>query len=279
MKFLSTKYFIVFAAAALLFGCAAMQQLIQPPSVSVAAVKVQSATFQNITVGFDLAINNPNPFGVQLDGFDYSLAIQGQEFLKGTENKAINIMGANKSHVNIPLTIQFQELYKLITQTESLDSLAYQIKGHFLPGGLLAGLNVPFSKSGKLPNIHIPKLSFKGLKIAQLNLSGVNMELGLDIGNSNVFGFDVGKLDYQIQLAGTKVASGLSQNLAKIPAKGKGEIKIPITLDFAGLTSSLRSILSGQSVQCGINGSADLDSPFGVMQLPLNTVQDVKIFR
>jgi LEA14-like dessication related protein len=276
---MSKKYYILLFAALFLLRCAALQQLIQAPTVSVNSVKVKSATFQNITLNFDLLINNPNPFGVQLDGFDYSFVVQGQEFLKGSENKAVNIMSANKSHFNIPLTIQFQELYKLITQTESLDSLAYQIKGHFRPGGLLAGFPVPFSKSGKLLNVHIPKLSFKGLKVNQLNLSGVKLELGLDIGNTNVFGFDVGKLDYQVQLAGTQVASGLTQNLATVPAKGKGEIKIPISLDFLGITSSLRSILTGQSVKCGITGSADLNSPFGMMQLPINTVQDVKIFK
>jgi len=273
------KIHLLCAVALIMVSCAAMQELIQAPSVKVDAVKINGATFQNITLGFDLLINNPNPFGVQLDGFDYSFVIQGQEFLKGAENKGINILAANQSHMNIPITIQFQELYKLITQTESLDSLAYQISGHFRPGGLLAGFPVPFSKSGKMPNIHIPKLSFKGLKVGQLSLSGVNLELGMDIGNSNVFGFDIGKLDYAIQLAGTKVASGLTQNMAKIPAKGKGEIKIPMTLDFAGMTSSLRSILTGQNVQCNINGAADLNSPFGVMQLPINMAQEIKILK
>ena len=260
-------------------ACASLNKLVSPPSVKVDAVKIASLSFDDITLNFDLNIANPNPFGVQLNGYDYSIAIAGQNFLTGQESRVINIAGSGASLVAIPLTINFQKLYSLIQSTQALDSLSYQLQGHLQPGGLLAGFNIPFSTKGSFPNVRIPKVAFKGLKMGKMSLTGVDLELALGLDNNNIFGFDVGKLDYQIDLAGTQVAKGITQNLASIPAKSSGEIRLPISLNFMGLTSSLRNVLTGQSVEVGIVGETGLRTPFGELSLPLNTRQTLQILR
>lgn len=262
-----------------ILGCAAVKELVQPPSVKINSVKITDASFQDISLDFDLLVNNPNPFGIQLMGFDYAFSLQGKDFLSGDETRDIRVAGAASSHLGIPITLDFQKVYKLIKETGSLDSLSYNLKGHFKPGGVMAGFQIPFSKTGSLPNIKIPKISFKGLKVSKLGFSGIDMVLGLGIENRNVFGFDVGKLDYKIALAGTQVAKGVSQNLASIPKKGAGEIKLPISLSFSGLASSVRSAIMGKEVDCAIRGAADLNTPFGVFAMPINAQQKISIIK
>ena len=263
----------------ILFACAAMEELIKAPSVKVDSVSIARASFQDIDLNFNLLIDNPNPYGVQLDGFDYNLTIEGNEILTGDKNQEVRIASANTSHLSIPITIDFSDLYSLVTRTKTLDSLSYSLKGHFKPGGILAGIPIPFSTSGSFPNIRIPKLSFRGLKVNNINLSGVDLQLGLILENINSFGLNIGKLNYQIDLAGNKVATGLTENLASVPAKGSGDVTLPISLNFAGLTSSLRSLLTQNDIDCAIKGSADLASPFGVLSLPINTQQKIRIVK
>ena len=263
----------------LLLGCAAVKELVQPPSVKIDSVKITGASFQNISLDFNLLINNPNPFGIQLSGFDYAFSLEGKDFLTGNETRDIRIAATGNSHVGIPITLDFNKIYKLAKETKSLDSLSYNLKGHFKPGGILAGFQIPFSKTGSLPNVRIPKISFKGLKINKLGFTGIDMVLGIGIENKNVFGFDIGKLDYKIALAGTQVAKGISQNLASIPKKGSGEIKLPISLSFSGLASSLRSALMGKNVDCAIQGTADLNTPFGVFTMPIHAQQKISILK
>ena len=263
----------------LLLGCAAVKELVQPPSVKIDSVKVTGASFQDISLNFDLLVNNPNPFGIQLSGFGYAFSLEGKNFLTGNETRDIRIAGTGNSHVGIPITLDFNKIYKLAKETKSLDSLSYNLKGHFKPGGILAGFQVPFSKTGSLPNIRIPKISFKGLNISKLGFTGIDMVLGIGIENKNIFGFDIGKLDYKIALAGTQVAKGISQNLASIPKKGSGEIKLPISLSFSGLASSLRSALMGKNVDCAIQGTADLNTPFGVFAMPIHSQQKISILK
>ncbi|NOY61445.1 MAG: LEA type 2 family protein [Calditrichaeota bacterium] len=263
----------------LLLGCAAVKELVQPPSVKIDSVKVTGASFQDISLDFNLLINNPNPFGIQLSGFDYAFSLEGKDFLTGNETRDIRIAATGNSQVGIPIRLDFNKIYKLAKETKSLDSLSYNLKGHFKPGGILAGFQIPFSKTGSLPNVRIPKISFKGLKISKLGFTGIDMVLGIGIENKNIFGFDIGKLDYKIALAGTPVAKGISQNLASIPKKGSGEIKLPISLSFSGLASSLRSALMGKNVDCAIQGTADLNTPFGVFTMPIHAQQKISILK
>jgi len=263
----------------LIVSCTSLEQIIQRPSVQVKGVKITDANFNEIYLDFGLLIHNPNVFGIQLEGYDYNFVIESNDFLKGNENQQVQIPSQNNSTINIPIAINFKSLYDLVAKMKNLDTLSYQLSGNVKPGGLLAGLSIPFSKSGTLPNIRIPKVSLKSLKIDKMGLSGIDLKLGIDLDNNNIFGFDIGKLDYNISLAGSKVASGITEKLASIPAKNKGEIVLPISLDFLGLSSSLKSILTGQNVECAVDGSADLKTPYGALKLPISTTQTVKIFR
>jgi LEA14-like dessication related protein len=265
--------------AILLMSCAAMKELVQAPSVSINTVKIADASFEDVTLNFDLLVSNPNQFGIQLSGFDYAFQLENKEFLSGEDSNDLRVASGAQSHVNIPVTLNFQQVFKLAKEFESLDSLDYNISGHFKPGGLLAGFNIPFSKTGSLPNVRIPKIKFNGLKVNSLGFGGVDLELGVGIDNNNVFGFDIGKLDYKINLAGTEVANGVTENLAKIPGKGKGEIKLPIKMSFMSLAGPLRSALTGEAVDATIQGGANLNTPFGVFELPINTQQKVNIFK
>lgn len=260
-------------------GCAAMQELVQPPKVNFESVNLTNLSFNDVTLDFALSIHNPNPVGASLSGFDYTFAVEGKEFLKGYENRPITLPGAGKSTIHIPVTIRFKELYSLFQSTEKQDTVGYRLAGHFRPGGILSGFNIPFSKSGSLPAVKVPKVSLSSLKVKGLTFSKVDLELGIDVDNPNIFAIDMNKLDYKINLAGQQVASGSAIDVAQVPKKGMGTIRLPISLSFSGVATAVRSAIMGQSVDCVVSGGADLNSPFGPLHLPINLNQNVRILR
>ncbi len=270
---------VLSAAFTLLCGCQSLQQLVQAPSVNVAGVKLQDISFQAVTLDFDLKVHNPNGFGASLNGFDYKFALEEKELFSGNNNNPLTIPAMGESHVHIPLTLNFKEIYGLIQNTKSLDSLKYQISGNLAPGGLLSGFPIPFSKSGSLPNIRLPEVALQGLKVNKINLTGIDLDLAIKMKNPNSFGFDIGKLDYSIQLAGQPVASGMAEKLVSVAKKGTGEIHLPIKLDFLGAASSLKTALAGGSIDCAVSGGADLATPFGLLNLPLETKQKIAIVK
>lgn len=274
------KYFILFMVIfSLILACTSLEQLIVPPTVKVEHVDISNFSFDDVTFDFGLAINNSNPFGVSIEGYDYQFAVQGKEFLSANENRQFTINAASSNMITLPITVNFKSLFDLMNKVKDMDSLSYDLSGHLKPGGLLAGFNIPFHTKGNFPNVRIPELAFKGLKIKKLDLRGVNLELGMSIANSNCFAFDIGSLIYNISLAGKPVAQGKADQLASIPAKGKGDIALPIALDFSGAASSLLPVLRGNVVECQINGSSALNTPFGVVTLPIEMTRNIDILR
>jgi LEA14-like dessication related protein len=270
---------VLFITVALFMSCATLQQLVVPPDVKVERVDIADFSFEDVTLDFGLLVSNPNAFGVGLEGYAYQFAIEGKEFLSADESRQIDIAASGNSSIHLPVTINFKKIYELMTQTKNLDSLSYSLAGNLRPGGLLSAFDIPFNKSGSLPNVRIPEIKFSGLKVKKMGLTGIDLELGLNLVNNNIFGFDIGKLNYDIALAGSQLLKGTTQNLASVPAKGTGEIKLPVSLDLSGALGSLKSILSGNSVQATIIGDTDLKTPFGPINLPFNTTQEIPILR
>lgn len=273
------KRFVPIVLMVTLLGCAAVKEMIKPPKVSFESVNLTNFSFNQVTLDFVLSIHNPNPIGASLSGYDYVFSVEGNEFFKGDETQAITLPASGNGQMHIPVTIQFKELYSLIKTTENQDTVGYKISGHFQPAGILAGFNVPFSKSGNLPAIKRPKISLSGLKVKGLSLAKVDLELGINVDNPNIFGFDMSKLDYRIIIAGQEVATGLADQVAQVPKKGKGSITLPISLSLIGAASAVRSAIAGQAVDCAVNGSTDLSTQFGQVRLPLDLKQNVKILR
>ena len=276
---MSYKRFVPLFLFLTLFGCAAVKELVQPPKVSFASANLTNFSFNQVTLDFALSIYNPNPIGASLSGYDYIFNIEGNEFLKGDETQAITLPASGSGKMHIPVTIQFKELYSLFKSTENQDTVGYKITGHFRPGGILTGFDVPFSKSGNLPAVKLPKIALSGLKVKGLSLTKVDLELGMNVDNPNIFGFDMSKLDYRISIAGQEVATGLANQVAQVPKKGKGSIALPISLSFLGAASAVRSAITGQTVDCAISGATDLNTQFGQVRLPLDLKQNVKILR
>ena len=106
--------------------------------------------------------------------------------------------------------------------------------------------------------------------------------VGIKVNNKNAFGFNIGKLNYNVALAGNAVAKGSSQKLAAVPAKGSGDISLPISINFAGALgslSSLRTLLEGDKVSCTLIGDTELETPFGGLVLPFDTTQNIPIIK
>ena len=52
-------------------SCATLEKFVQAPDVKVDSVQISDISFSDVTLDFNLLIQNPNGFGVSLGGFDY----------------------------------------------------------------------------------------------------------------------------------------------------------------------------------------------------------------
>jgi LEA14-like dessication related protein len=269
----------ILAVALLLFACAGMEKLLQPPSVRIETVKLASLDFEKLGLDIVFQVNNPNAFGLSLSGFDYAFTIENKQLLSGRDTRGLALQAQKISEMHFPITVKFTDVYQLVSEKKDLDTLAYSFSGTIIPAGLLAAFKIPFSTSGHLPNVRLPQLSLKNVKMQKLSLSGVDLKLLIGLKNPNIFGFNVGKLDYKLDLAGKPFASGITGKLIDVQAKSDGVIELPISINSLGVLSSLYSALSGQSIAASLQGTAELNTPHGAVPLPFNTQSNLRILR
>lgn len=267
-----------------LFGCVALQQLanIQQPSVDVQNVRFTGMSFDALNLAFDLKITNPNPISANLAGFDYDFQIADASFLKGNQDKQMTLQANGESMLEIPLTLNFKDLYNTFQALKNQDSSAYKLVcGLSVNLPVLGPTRIPVSKSGNLPNLKLPDVSIGSLKLNKISLSGADLDLKLNVKNANTFSFLLNKLNYDFAVNGKTWVKGLSQNQIQVKEKGESTVSIPISLNFLEMGTAVYQMISGnQKLNYQLKGNVDLNSSLpliGQVSLPLDRVGEINI--
>ena len=245
-------------------GCATLQQLtqIQKPTLTVKNVRITDFDFNSVDFIFDLSINNPNELSVSLAGFDYDLLIQNRTFLKGKQKKSLLINAKEKSIIEIPLSLNFQDIFSLYQNVKDKDSLQYQIKfGLDFNLPILGETRIPLNHDGYVPLIRIPKISVSNLRLKKMSITGSELELNVKIINPNFFEFMLNDLTYDFKVNGIEWASGKTDKSQSFGAKSENLFTIPIKLNFLQMGDTVYRIISNtDNINYNLNGDLNVDT-------------------
>lgn len=280
------RIFILFLAGLLIGSCSAVKQLtnVQKPNVSIKNVRFTGMSLSDIDLAVEVGIENPNQMGVNLQAFDYDFQINDASFLAGQQEKPQQIEANGSSSFEIPLTLNFKDLYSTFTSLKNQDNSGYNIgAGLTFDLPILGKTRIPISKSGEFPLIKLPTVKFAGIKVDKINLTGADMALNIEVNNPNAFGFTLKDLNYNFNVNGKNWAQGISQSLTEISEKGTGTVKIPISLNFLEIGTAVFSMLSNSSnVDYSFDGNFGFDSALPLlknMNVPINRSGKLDIIR
>lgn len=268
----------------LFFGCAALQQLanIQEPKLDVENVRMTGLSFDAIDLAFDVKIQNPNALAVTLAGFDFDFQVNEASFLKGQQDKQLSLQSRGESKIEIPISLNFKDLYNTFQALKNQDSTGYKLMGGLsfnLP--VLGATRIPISKTGKLPNVKLPSVSISTLMLNQITLSGAELELRVIVDNPNTFNFLMNKLNYDFVVNGKTWVKGLSQDPMRVREKGVSGLSIPISLNFLDMGMSLYQMITGsQKFNYELKGMIDLTSSLpllGQVSLPIDRAGELSV--
>lgn len=241
--------FVSLIAVLIILNCSAVNKVInsiQRPNVTVDKVRVSGLSLDDIDLMFDLKVNNPNGIGINLAGFDYDFLLSGNSFVKGNQNKGLEIAANGESTVQLPITLAFANIYRAYSNLKDHDSADYEIRMGFafnLP--VVGDVRVPVSHKGMLPMVKIPTFKVHSLRMEHLSLSGADLKLQIAVDNPNAFSLKLDEMDYQFAVNGKSWISGQSQNVVQLNQKSLGIIDIPISLNFLEVGQSVYQLLNG----------------------------------
>lgn len=251
---------LLFFLSLVITGCQTLQDItesIQIPKLSVDDVRVTGFNFQEMHLTYDIKVANPNAASIQMLGYDYGLSINGDSFLTGDQTEKITVEASDESIFQVPMTINFSDLYDVVSGVATKDEASYRFLSHLnfdIP--ILGETEIPVEKQGKLPMVKLPKLNVQDLTIDNISLSSADVNLKLRLDNPNGFGLNIDQLNYDLIINGSQWAVGKALQDVNIKEKGITELSIPISLNIGQIGRSAYQILSGsESVAYKLKGN------------------------
>ena len=131
--------------------------LLNSPNIRVSSLNVQNISFTKADLLLNMEFDNPNAFGIEINGFDYGLEINGDRWAEG-ESLANTAIGSKQTRqLSIPISLNISEIglsaYRLLTGSGELN---YSLQGNFDLGTthpLLDQTTLQLDRSGNLPLI------------------------------------------------------------------------------------------------------------------------------
>lgn len=114
-----------------------------------------------------------------------------------------------------------------------------------------------------------PTLTFKDARLPSIDFEGAELDLVFLVNNPNAMGIDLAKATYALAVEGKQVVAGAPQKGLQIPAHGSSEVTFPAKLHWAEIVPALEALFAQDQVRYKASGSIGLNSPIGVVELPL----------
>lgn len=267
-------------------GCAELNAKkvleVNKPTAKVESVKLTGLDFQTLDLAFDIALDNPNPVSLQLGGLDYNLKLAGESFLKGVQNESLNMAASGTSHVQLPLSLNFNDLYKTFQTLGQRDTIPYELDlGLKLDIPILGQMRFPVQKSGEFPVPRPPRIALADMRVSSMSLLGAELDLVFEVDNPNTFSLALDRLNYALSVNGQPWVKTGAANIGRINANGVSRITLPVKLNFSEVGMGIYTALnSGKGLNYSVKGLLDATSSnafVGAFQLPFDNSGSVKV--
>lgn len=253
-----------------LVSCSALKESIKKPEVAMQKVNVTGISLSGMDVAFVLGVKNPNPLGLTLDGLSYKLDIEDKPLLKGKTRQKLKLAANGSSSLTLPLALAYGEMFDGVSALVKQDKVRYALGGE-IDFGLF---QLPYKTSGTIDLPSLPKVSVGNLGIKRVTLSGMDIELGLDVKNSNAFPLRFEGVNYNLNIANTTVARGKSLAPVSLKAGKQGRLKLGMSLGYRELGSVITRLKSGGKVPVVFDGKINMP---GLGAVPLRWSGNVNI--
>lgn len=258
---------VIFSCSLLLAGgCSGLGELvrnIQKPQLSVTDVRVTDFDFRDIELTFDITVDNPNAFSVQMLSYGYNLDINERSFVSGDQQDETRIEASGASTFQVPVRLNFQDVYSTAGELADSDEAAYDFTSTFtfdLRG--LGRTDVPLRKQGNIPLLRLPSVRIGNLQLNDLNMNRARLTLNMEFDNPNGIGLNINAFDYNLNINGSRWAGGTALEGVSIPEDNVAELQIPVELNIAEMGLGVYRLLTGsENLEYEIDGNFSVEVP------------------
>lgn len=134
-----------------LSGCSVVQDLIDPPVVSLSNIEILESSGLSIRFAIDLNIQNPNPVPIPITGLSYGLSLNGNSVLNGVTSEGVDLGAYGEDNLRLEAEASLLGMLGLFRDLLSADTreVEYLIDASIGISGFSRAIEV--SESGLVP--------------------------------------------------------------------------------------------------------------------------------
>lgn len=125
-------------------------------------------------------------------------------------------------------------------------------------------------KNLKLPDLsaYTPKVRFEKVDLGKPDWQGVDADFVLAVDNPNPVGVTLATWSWDLDIAGSDLLAGTSDDGARLEPSGESKLAIPARLVFADLIRTAQAAKGQQDVPFAVSGQLGFATPLGVVTVP-----------
>lgn len=128
--------------------------LLQLPDIRLRDFQIESLSLSGAKLNLQLDFDNPNGFGLTVNGLDYNLDVNGDSWSDGTALQDVSIKKNGVTELNIPLSLNFSDIgmsaFRALSGSQNLD---YDLQGNLdvnIAHELLGNTSFNFNREGSV---------------------------------------------------------------------------------------------------------------------------------
>ncbi|MDX9801062.1 MAG: LEA type 2 family protein [Spirochaetia bacterium] len=266
----------VSAMLVLITSCASFKSIFKEPEMSFDSVKISGISFNAMEFIFKYKIDNPNAVSLELSSFKYDLFVDNNKFISGVSPSPLSIKKEGSSFVEIPVAIEYKELFNVYKGLASKNSADYRIESEFTVDLPVFGSKVfPLKHEGTFPVLKMPEVTFESFKALSITPFSALLELSVNIVNKNSFAISPDSFNFDFSVNNSQWMKGIIKNIEEMAPGKSAKVKIPVEInpskvgnelfDFIFNGKGLDLVLDGNvSLRTAYPGFASADVPFRI---------------
>ena len=245
-------------------GCSTLKKYanIQEPRVEIHNITIKHMDFKTADLDIEIKVANNNPVSINLDGFDYSIVVEGRDFLRGEQTKKLAIKASGTSVFSFPLELNIVDLYEIYKTVDNKENIKYDLNiAAALDIPVIGKQRFPVKTEGTIPVIRVPQLTIEQLKVEKLGLTGAKLKLTTQIENPNSFDIKLNQINYSLMINGTEWVRNSPETNIDLKKKTTNRISLPFEVSFIDLgRSAYRLLISNDPLEYKLKGNFNLNT-------------------
>jgi LEA14-like dessication related protein len=241
------------------------------PSARLSGVSLENVDAKSLTLQFAVDVTNPYPAPLPLTNLDYALGSKGSTFLDGNAPLQGTVPAGGTKTVLVPARVTFRRLLAALSGVQPGQVVPYDAAmGLSVDAPVIGSLRLPLKKEGRLPIPALPDAALRDVRWDQLSLARAVGVIELALTNRNEFPVDLSAMDYALSVGGKKVAQSRVTKPVRFEPGQTRTVEIPVAFATGELGLGALSVLRGKDTLYGLSGSAEFDTDFGPLSLPVS---------